>query len=106
MVCFAEPMMSNSQELMGLRLADIPPERDGEGAPVRFTDYDWYLLHWVWKALDHLELKKPKRLQLRQTKTLIVKKQFRNDLKALWDQHEKLILQLQEEYHGKASRKK
>ena len=89
--------LSHTEELRPLTLAEISAENDGDGGSLRVSDYDWYLIEWVTEALKRLELKKSKFLRVRQTKTLLVKKQFRDILVALFHQHINTINEIRAE---------
>lgn len=86
-----------SEEVAALTLNELSPVLDGEGLPLRITDYDWYLVHWIVEALKREEAKKPKRLRVRQTKTLLVKKEFRDILIGLFFKHLKVINEIRAE---------
>lgn len=78
---------THTEELRPLTLDEISSEKDGDGGSLRVSDYDWYLIEWITEALKRLEFKKSKFLRVRQTKTLLVKKQFRDILVSLFHQH-------------------
>lgn len=88
---------SHTEELRELTLDEISADKDGEGGPLRVSDYDWYLIDWITQALDRLEAQKSKFLRVRQTKTLLVKKQFRDILFALFHQHINTINEIRAE---------
>lgn len=90
-------VMSGTKEIASLTLGEIPPDRDGKPRGTRITNYDWYLLHWITRALQREEDKKPQPIQQNQTSALYIKQHFRDLLYADFVRRLETINKIREE---------
>lgn len=86
-----------SEEIAALTFRELSPTVDGEGLPLRASYYDWFLAHWIVKALKREETKRPKLIRARHTMITLVRTEFRDILLALFHKHLKVINELRAE---------
>lgn len=87
-VHYGVAMQSYNRQLALKKLEEISTTENGTGVPVRLSDRDWYLIHWLFRAAQHRGDKR--------TQTDIIRDVVRDRLEALFANDRALIDELRQ----------